>query len=85
MRYRVTLTAKVQKFIKKLSARDYKLVANALEGLAVDPYAGDVKKMKTYDKTFRKRAGNYRIIYEIDGDILLVDVLDIGDRKNIYE
>ncbi|CAG4988278.1 hypothetical protein DYBT9275_00043 [Dyadobacter sp. CECT 9275] len=85
MRYKVIVTSKVLKYIKKLSARDYKIVANALEGLAADPYAGDVKKMKAYDHTFRKRAGNYRIIYEINGDILLVDVLDIGDRKNIYE
>ncbi len=31
------------------------------------------------------RIGNYRVIYSIMDRILLVDVIDIGDRKNIYE
>lgn len=34
---------------------------------------------------YRIRVGDYRIIYEVSDKILLVEVIEIGDRKNVYE
>lgn len=42
------------------------------------------KKLKGRDG-YRIRVANYRIIYEILDDVLLVDVIEIGHRKDIYE
>ena len=36
-------------------------------------------------EAYRIRVGDYRIIYEINENILLIDMIDIGHRKNIYE
>jgi mRNA-degrading endonuclease RelE of RelBE toxin-antitoxin system len=49
------------------------------------PYPSGVKKIKSYDNTYRIRAGNYRILYTIDGGRLIINIIDIVDRKEIYE
>ncbi|WP_409021828.1 type II toxin-antitoxin system RelE family toxin [Dyadobacter sp. LHD-138] len=55
-----------------------------MESLATDPYQSGIKKLKSFDHVFRAKAGNYRILYEIDGDKLLIMIVAIGDRKDVY-
>jgi mRNA interferase RelE/StbE len=52
--------------------------------LADDPRPKGCKKLKGRDG-YRIRTGNYRIIYEIFDTELLIDVIAIGHRKDIYE
>ena len=49
-----------------------------------DPRPPGCKKLKGRD-AYRIRVGDYRVIYEIQDDRLIVDVVTIGDRKNVYE
>lgn len=42
--------------------------------------AGDTKKLKGYDRVYRLRVGDFRIIYNIDYDVLTITVIDIGNR-----
>jgi mRNA interferase RelE/StbE len=51
--------------------------------LADNPKPQGCKKLKGRDG-FRVRVGNYRIIYDVNDKILIVDVMDIGHRKDIY-
>ena len=44
---------------------------------------GDIKKLKGFKNKYRLRAGDYRILFELEGDCLVV--YDLGDRKDIYE
>ncbi|MHA6251755.1 type II toxin-antitoxin system RelE family toxin [Oceanobacillus sp. CAU 1775] len=44
-----------------------------------------VKRMKGYNSTFRKRVGDFRIIFEVDQGQLIVLVLKIGSRGDIYK
>lgn len=85
MKYQIEISKTAEKFLRKLSSRNFTLVANAIDSLSTDPYQIGIKKLKGYDNVFRLRAGNYRILYEIDGGRLVVAVIEIGDRKNIYE
>ena len=84
MSYAVELSRGASKFINKLSIKDFKLVAKAIDSLASDPYQLGTKKLQAYHNTFRIRAGNFRIIYTVDSGKLVVVVVDIGDRKDIY-
>ncbi|MCF0040016.1 type II toxin-antitoxin system RelE family toxin [Dyadobacter fanqingshengii] len=84
MKYKIELTHTAEKFLQKLSKRNYELVVRAVYSLADDPYQPGAKKLKGVDNTFRIRAGNFRILYNIDGGKLIVAVMDIGDRKDIY-
>ena len=83
--YKVLLSRKAERFLANLSGKNYILVANAISSLAHDPYQTGCKKLKGYPDTFRIRAGNYRILYRIEGSELIVEVAEIGDRKDVYE
>lgn len=48
------------------------------------PTEGDIKSLSGRKNAYRLRVGDYRIIYEISHDILLITVLDIGNRGQIY-
>ena len=43
------------------------------------------KKLKGYTDLWRIRIGNFRVIYAIDDKTYLVDIREVGDRKNIYK
>ena len=45
--------------------------------------AGDVKKLQGFKNEYRLRAGNYRVLLELEGPVMVV--YDVGDRKDIYE
>ena len=45
--------------------------------------AADIKKLKGFKNKYRLRAGNYRVLFELEGDCLVV--YDVDDRKDIYE
>ncbi len=49
------------------------------------PRPAGCKKLKGYKNSYRTRAGNYRIIYEIEDKVLRILVVAIGHRKDIYE
>jgi mRNA interferase RelE/StbE len=85
MRYKVELSKTAFKFLATVSKKDYLLITKKVASLADDPYQSGTKKLKAYDNTFRIKAGNYRILYTINGGKLIIDVVDIGLRKNIYE
>ncbi len=52
--------------------------------LAIDPRPSGARKLTGYDDVFRVRTGRYRVIYSIEGTSLIVLVLKIGHRKDIY-
>ena len=58
-------------------------VVAALDRLALDPYRmPNVKAMK--GGGFRLRVGDYRVLYELRNDILVVLVVQIGHRREVY-
>jgi mRNA interferase RelE/StbE len=50
----------------------------------VNPRPPGVKKLSAITATYRIRQGDYRIIYEIEDDVLLVTVVKVADRKDVY-
>ncbi len=80
----VSLSKRAQKKLDKLSDRIAEPIFVAVENLADNPRPHGCKKLKGRN-AYRIRIGDYRIIYEIADSILLVDVIDLGHRKDIYE
>jgi mRNA interferase RelE/StbE len=60
------------------------LLQPKIDDLANDPRPPGVKKLSAEEELYRIRVGNYRIIYAIQDDILLVTVVKVGDRKEVY-
>ena len=82
-KYSITLSKRAQKQLDKLSDNTAKPVFQAIQELADDPRPHGYKKL-TSRNGYRIRIGDYRVIYEIFDKILLVDVIDLGHRKDIY-
>lgn len=82
-KYRVEIKKSAVKEIEHLPRRDIKAVLEKIESLSDNPRPHDCKKLSTQEK-YRVRCGNYRILYSIEDDILIVFVVKVGHRKNVY-
>jgi mRNA interferase RelE/StbE len=85
MSYQVEITPFAQRQIKKLSPDIQSQIIEKLEALAEEPRPAGVKKLQGEDNLYRVRSGDYRIIYEIQDDILLILVAKVGHRRDIYK
>lgn len=65
MQWSVVLTGRAQKDLKRLPARERTRVVAAFDAMRVDPVSGDVVKLKGQG-AFRRRVGNYRILFDIE-------------------
>ena len=83
--YKVALTESAEKELQKLPAKAIAKLVVILQSLANNPRPPKCKKLKGYKNLWRVRTGDYRIIYTIDDVILLVDIREIGHRKDVYD
>ncbi len=83
MAYIVTLNSAARRQIKKLPSPVQDKITHALTDLRIDPRPHRAKNYKVLKK-FALRVGNYRVIYEIKDRNLMVLVMRVGDRKEIY-
>ena len=79
--YKIIIKKPAKKFIDKLSIHEKKRLVAAIERL---PNNGDIKRLQGYSGYYRLRVGNYRIIFTVDNGELIVYVIDIGNRGQIY-
>jgi mRNA interferase RelE/StbE len=83
MKYQVLIRERAVKALQKINEPYYSKLKTAIYHLAVDPRPKGYIKLK--DRTgYRIRVSNYRIVYDIYDDTLIVDVVELGHRKDIY-
>ena len=83
-KYTAVLSKKAQKQLDKFSDNIAEPIMDAIAGLEENPRPPGCKKLKGRDG-YRIRTGNYRIIYDIFDSELIVDIITLGHRKDIYE
>jgi mRNA interferase RelE/StbE len=84
-KYDIELHPSVDKFLTKIRERQQaKNIADAIESLSVDPRPNGCKKLVDSDGAWRIRVGDYRVVYDIYDSKLLVLVIDVGHRKEVY-
>jgi mRNA interferase RelE/StbE len=81
--YSVRVERKAQKKLSNIPEPYYSSLKTAILDLAHNPRPSGCKKLRGRDG-YRIRVADYRIIYEILDGVLLVDVIDLGHRKDIY-
>ena len=81
--YRIVVRKSVSKDLARLPKRDAQRIVRAIRALAQDPRPPQSKKLSAEEK-YRLRCGAYRILYEIRDDLLIVCVVKVGHRKNVY-
>ena len=83
--YKIEITATAEKSLKKIPKKDLQKIIEAIQVLAISPFPDGCRKLRGEEDVYRVRQGNYRIIYEVIGSKLIVLVLKIGHRKDIYK
>jgi len=83
-KYRVVFTKAADRQLGKLSERLQQRLVRAAELLEDDPRSPNAKKLQGEKNLWRVRVGDYRILYEIQNTKLVVLVIRIAHRKDIY-
>ena len=82
--YQVRITRTAQKQLDKIPSQIAIRLFDLNLSLATNPRPPGCKKLKGRDG-FRIRKGDFRIIYDVIDKLLIVEVIAIGDRKDIYD
>lgn len=81
MTYKIIVNKDAKKFIEKQPKNQRIRIYKAINKLPM----GDTKKMKGFEQLYRLRVGDYRIIYSIIENELIIEIIDINNRGDIYK
>jgi mRNA interferase RelE/StbE len=83
-RYRVEVLPRALKALRKVHPQDRLRILGAIELLAEDPRPPASRQLRGRDG-YRVRVGDYRVIYAIEDDVLVVVVVSLGHRRDVYD
>lgn len=84
MAYSILLAPPAERQLKSLAEPAQKRIVKRLKSLRENPRPHGVKKLAGEEDLYRIREGDYRIVYTIQDKKLIVLVVKIGDRKEVY-
>jgi mRNA interferase RelE/StbE len=82
--YEVRLARRAARALSALQRREQQRIRAALDLLADNPRPPNCVPMQGEDSVYRVRVGDYRIVYEVLDAVLLVHVVRIGHRREVY-
>ena len=82
--YKIEWKKSASKELKQLDRLVIPKVVKAVEKLATNPTPPGGRKIRGSEHTYRIRLGEYRIIYSIKSNVLVIEVISVGHRKEIY-
>jgi mRNA interferase RelE/StbE len=82
-RYRLLFKRSVAKDLRVIPEKDVKRILKRIQSLADDPRPPGCEKPASQER-YRLRQGAYRIVYEIQGDVLVVIVVKVAHRSAAY-
>ena len=82
--YKIIFSKKAFNFFKKLDKQIQERIAKKIEELKENPHLG-IPLVGNLAGLWKLRTGDYRVVYQIKNNEMVLLLLDIGHRKNIYE
>lgn len=83
--YKIRWKVAAGKELSKLNNNIILKIIDAVEKLSENPLPKGARKLKGTQHTYRIRVGNYRVIYSLIHEVLVVEVIRAGHRKDIYK
>jgi mRNA interferase RelE/StbE len=84
-KYTIVFSKTAEKSLKTFDREDKIRILSKVKELAGDNDNLDIKKLKSCHLLYRLRIGNFRVIYNIQNDRLIIYVVAVGHRKHIYK
>jgi len=83
-RYRVEIAPSAQRELSKLPRNVQKRIDERIRALAENPRPAGSRKLEEEEGFYRIRVGDYRIVYQVKDKVLIVLVIRIGHRREVY-
>ncbi|HXD29721.1 MAG TPA: type II toxin-antitoxin system RelE/ParE family toxin [Pyrinomonadaceae bacterium] len=83
--YRIEWKHSAIKELKKLPKEVVARIVRAVEQLTENPFPAGVRKLVASEHTYRIREGSYRVIFTVAPSSLVVEIIRIGHRKDVYD
>jgi mRNA interferase RelE/StbE len=84
MTYEIVFSKTALKSLEKIHDPDYSKILKTINALSVNPHPPG--SIKLHGRSgYRVRQGDYRIIYEVIYHRLVIDIISVGHRKDIYD
>jgi mRNA interferase RelE/StbE len=82
--YKVRFNAHAQKAFRKLTRDVQARLKPAITALSLEPRPDGCRKLNGFEAVYRIRVGDFRVIYEVQDEVLVVLVLTAGHRRQVY-
>ena len=83
--YNIKWKKSALKELMKINKTTIPKIVSVVQKLALEPHPANSKKLFGAEHTFRIRVGNYRIICSVIESELIIEIVKVGHRKNIYK
>ncbi len=84
MKYTLEILPSAERELAALPTKDRQRVDKQICALAGDPRPVGMKALKGHKSVYRIRAGKYRVIYQVRDELLIVLVVKVGHRRDVY-
>jgi mRNA interferase RelE/StbE len=85
MSYQIQVSKSAFKELEQLPQTQYIRISKAIDALADEPRPFGCKKLKNKESQYRIRVGVYRVVYSIYDNLLLIDIIRVRHRKDVYD
>jgi len=85
MANRIEVSPAAARQLKKVDRRVLPQIAEKIDSLAIEPRPHGCEKLSGCDDLYRVRVGDYRIVYGVEDRLVVVVVLKVGNRAEIYQ
>ena len=82
--YEIEVSRSAEKQLRKLPREEQERIVQAILPLAQNPRPRGARKLSGYDEVFRIRVGRYRILYSVSSGTVVIIILKIGHRRDVY-
>jgi len=83
--YRIIISRIAEKQLENLPKQIANAITNKIDLLSANPRPDGCKKLQGKDNAYRIRSSDYRIVYRIEDNKLIVEVIRIGHRSDVYK
>lgn len=84
MAYSLEISGKAERHFRRLPRNVQVRIAPRIDQLADNPRPAGCEKLSATENIYRIRIGDYRLIYQIQDSVLLVLVVGVGHRRDVY-